>query len=204
MGFELRIYSYSSRCLDLTTTEAIEHMVVIFGQYKILKSLLDNSSYRGGWKNKLEKMWTCRVPLNCRSCAYISYMRNTFHLDGPMLVELNEDELITMLNSEHFPFELVIPISICQNVKQMIHSLVMCLPSRWWHFNHTGSHHCQWKAANIDLCCTHSTSARILTCQHLQWHDTSVFHLKTKTKTKPRFLYLTTCKTSNMLIVLPP
>jgi hypothetical protein len=29
-----------------------------------LKLLLENSSYRGGWKNKLEKMlWTCRVPL---------------------------------------------------------------------------------------------------------------------------------------------
>jgi hypothetical protein len=64
MGFESRFFSFASRRLDLTTTKTVEHSVVIFGQYKILKLLLENSSYRGGWKNKLGKiLWTCRVPL---------------------------------------------------------------------------------------------------------------------------------------------
>jgi hypothetical protein len=68
MGIEPRNFSSTSRCLDLTTTEAVEDLAVIFGQYKILKLLLENSSHRGGWKNKLEKMlWTCRVPLKPQS-----------------------------------------------------------------------------------------------------------------------------------------
>jgi hypothetical protein len=55
MGFEPRILSLIVRCLD----EAVENCRVIFGQCKILKLLLENSSYRGGWKKKLEKLlWT--------------------------------------------------------------------------------------------------------------------------------------------------
>jgi hypothetical protein len=46
MGFEPKIFSLTSRCLDLTTTEAVEHKAVIFGQHKILKLLLENSSSR--------------------------------------------------------------------------------------------------------------------------------------------------------------
>jgi hypothetical protein len=57
MGFESTIFS----CLDLTTTDTFEHIAVIFGQYKILKSLLENSSYRGGRKNKLEKMHSANL-----------------------------------------------------------------------------------------------------------------------------------------------
>jgi hypothetical protein len=72
MGFEPRIFPYIVKCLDHTTRESVENQVVTFGQYKILKLLLENSSYRhdrGGWKNKLEKMLrTCRVPLSWIPC----------------------------------------------------------------------------------------------------------------------------------------
>jgi hypothetical protein len=47
MGFEPRIFPLTVRCLDHTTSEAVENTVVKFGQYKILKLLLENSSYRG-------------------------------------------------------------------------------------------------------------------------------------------------------------
>jgi hypothetical protein len=43
MGLEPRIFPFTVRCLDHTTSE---EEVVIFGQYKILKLLLENSSYR--------------------------------------------------------------------------------------------------------------------------------------------------------------
>jgi hypothetical protein len=66
MGFKPRIFLFTVGCLKLghTTSDVAENKAVIFGQYKILKLLLENSSYREGWKNKLQKMWTCRVPLN--------------------------------------------------------------------------------------------------------------------------------------------
>jgi hypothetical protein len=48
MGYEPRILSFMVRCLDHTTVEEDENCGVIFGQYKILKLLLENSSYRGG------------------------------------------------------------------------------------------------------------------------------------------------------------
>jgi hypothetical protein len=71
MGVERRIFPCVVRCLDHTTSETGESIVVIFGRYKILILLLENSSYRGSWKNKLEKMlWTCRVPLN-RNIIYV-------------------------------------------------------------------------------------------------------------------------------------
>jgi hypothetical protein len=48
MGFEPRIFAFIARYIDHTTSEAVENYVVIFGQYKILKLLMENSSYRGG------------------------------------------------------------------------------------------------------------------------------------------------------------
>jgi hypothetical protein len=82
---------------------------------------------------------------------------------------------------EHLPFKLVkrgVRSDWYMNVKHLIHSLVMCLPSSRWHFNHIGGQHCQWKAVHVDLCCTHNTSVRILMCQHLLWHETCISCLK--------------------------
>jgi hypothetical protein len=56
MGFEPRVLSFIVSWHDHTTGEEVHNCGVIFGQYKILKLLLENSSYRGGWKNKLEKI----------------------------------------------------------------------------------------------------------------------------------------------------
>jgi hypothetical protein len=84
VGFEPRILPFTVRCLDHTISEAGENYAVIFGQFKILKLLhvLENSSYRGGWKNKLEKMlWTCRVPLRILLILFgnfFSFVMNVF------------------------------------------------------------------------------------------------------------------------------
>jgi hypothetical protein len=53
MEFEPRFLSFRVKCLDHTTGDAVENCRVIFGQYKILKLLLKNSSYRGGWKKQI-------------------------------------------------------------------------------------------------------------------------------------------------------
>jgi hypothetical protein len=99
-----------------------------------------------------------------------------------MLVELYVDELITTISFgtpslryhlEHLPFKLV---------KRGAHS-------DWTpDFNYFGGHQCQWKAVNVDTCRTHNTSARILTCQHLPWYETSVCHIW---KTHDSHTYLT-------------
>jgi hypothetical protein len=45
-GFEPRIFPFTVRCLDHTTRDAVKHQTVIFGQYKILKLLLENSGLK--------------------------------------------------------------------------------------------------------------------------------------------------------------
>jgi hypothetical protein len=65
------------------------------------------------------------------------------------------------------------------NVKHLIHSLLVFTVPSMTYFNYTGGHHCQWKAVNVDLCRTHNTSARILTCQApaMTW-DLCISYLK--------------------------
>jgi hypothetical protein len=44
-GFEPKTFSFKARCLDHTTSEAVENSAVIFGQYKIFELLLENSIF---------------------------------------------------------------------------------------------------------------------------------------------------------------
>jgi hypothetical protein len=91
VGFEPRIPSFTPRRFDHTTCEAVENRAVIFGQYNILKLLLENSSYRGGWKNKLKKMlWTCRVPLQFNQNLWNDY---TSFNASPLSIRCNEPHI---------------------------------------------------------------------------------------------------------------
>jgi hypothetical protein len=108
--FEPRIFPLLVIGLNHMTSDAVETFSLMYGQSKNLKLSLKNSSYRGDWKNKLEKMLqTCRLSLTVKLTLKF-WMGNpkightTFYIERTsiILVQVNIMHRFKKVQWEHF------------------------------------------------------------------------------------------------------